>query len=216
MSTLRTFIQTRQRLLTWLSGLLLGYALLGFLLLPWLVNSQLEKILHERLRVTSQVESIYFNPFSFYFEIEQLSLTDADQGALLTLGNLQLNFQASRLALLKLQFSEIRVADLDIYYTRNNINDDTVSRLAQRWTDTAANVPEAPPSPSEAGELIPLEILSLKLSNISTHIIDEVPATPFSTSLSLVQAQIDNFSTLPDQSGRNVLSVNFEEDARLT
>lgn len=216
MSTLTTFIQTRRRLLTWLGGLLLGYALLGFLLLPWLVESQLEKTLNERLRVTSKIESIYFNPFSFYFEIEQLSLIDPDQDALLKLGNLQVNFQASRLALLKLQFAEIRIADLELYYTRNSAEDDTVSRLAQRWASTAAHAPETPPSAPEAGELIPLEILSLRLSNISTHIIDEVPATPFSTSLSLIQAQIDNFSTLPDQSGSNALSIDFEEDARLT
>jgi len=164
----------------------LGYALLGFLLPPWLVKSQLEKVLDERFSVTSEVESIYFNPFSFTFEIGQLSLTDPDRGALLALGNLQLNFQASRLALLKLQFSEIVVADLELYYTRNSMEDDTVSRLAQRWASTAANVPKTPSSPSEAGELIPLEILSFNLSNISTHIVDEVPATPFSTSLSLV------------------------------
>ncbi|MFT7471498.1 MAG: hypothetical protein ACI8XU_001394 [Kiritimatiellia bacterium] len=49
MSTLTSFIQTRRRLLTWLGGLLLGYTLLGFLLLPWLVESQLKKILNERL-----------------------------------------------------------------------------------------------------------------------------------------------------------------------
>jgi len=110
MSTLTDFLQTRRRLLSWLGGLLLGYALLGFLLLPWLVESQLEKLLDERLSVTSEVESIYFNPFSFYFQIDQLRLNDPEQGTLFHLGNLQLNFQASRLALLRLQFSEIRVA----------------------------------------------------------------------------------------------------------
>ena len=105
MSTLSTFIQARRRPLTWLSGLLLGYALLGFLLLPLLVESQLKKILNERLSVASEVESIYFNPFTFYFEIGQLTLIYPDQDALLTLGNLHINFQTSRLALLKLQFS---------------------------------------------------------------------------------------------------------------
>tara|TARA_B110000858_G_scaffold198493_1_gene265708 strand:+ start:8855 stop:11818 length:2964 start_codon:yes stop_codon:yes gene_type:complete len=216
MNTLSIFIQTRRRLLAWLGGLLLGYALFGFLLLPWLAESQLEKVLDERLWLTSEVESVYFNPFSFYFEIEQLSLADPDQETLLKLGNLQINFQASRLALLKLQFAEVRIADLDIYYTRNNVEDDTVSRLAQRWASTAADVPETQANPSEAGELIPLEILSLHLSNISTHVTDEVPTTPFSTSLVLVQAQIDNFSTLPKRSGNNALSINFEEDALLT
>lgn len=216
MSTLTTLIQSRRRLLTWLGGLLLSYALLGFLLLPWLVESQLKKVLNERLSVTSEVESIYFNPFSFYFEVEQLSLSDPDQDALLQLDNLQLNFQASRLALLKLQFAEIRVAGLDVYYSRSSEEDDTVSRLAQRWSSTAADAPETPASAPESSELVPLEILSLNLSNISTHIVDEVPATPFSTSLSLAQAQIDNFSTLPDQSGNNLLSLTFEEDALLT
>lgn len=218
MSTLTDLLQTRRRPLSWLGGLLLGYALLGFLLLPWLVETQLEKLLNERLSVTSEVESIYFNPFSFYAEIEQLRLGDPDQGSLLHLGKLQLNFQPSRLAVLKLQFSEIQIADLDIYYTRKAIADDTVSRLAQRWSSTAGDVNVTRPSEDdeEAGELIPLEILSLSLANISTHILDEIPATPFATTLSLAQAQIDNFSTLPDSSGNSALSILFEEDARLT
>lgn len=216
MSTLSSFIQTRKRLLSWLGGLLLAYALLGFLLLPWLVGTQLQKILQERLSVDSEVESIYFNPFSFYFEIEQLSLSDSEQGDLTTLGNLQLNFQASRLFLLKLQFAEIQIADLDIYYARNSTEDDSISRLAERWARTAAEVAEAQPESSGGGELVPLEILSLSLSNISTHIVDRVPTTEFSTSLSLAQAQIDNFSTLPDRSGNNTLTINFEEDALLS
>jgi len=216
MSTLSSFIQTRRRLLTWLGALLLGYTLLGFFLLPWIVTSQLEKFLDERLSVTSEVESIYFNPYSFYFEIRQLKLTDPDQGVLLHLDTLQLNFQASRLALLKLQFAEVLVADLDINYQRNSTENDTISRLAERWSSTAPSAPETPEPPSEPGELVPLEILSLTLSNISTHILDEVPATAFSTSLSLAQAQVDNLSTLPDSSGSNTLAINFEEDARLT
>ncbi|GJM13236.1 MAG: hypothetical protein DHS20C12_16390 [Pseudohongiella sp.] len=216
MSTLSSFLQTRRRLLSWLGGLLLGYALLGFLLLPWLVESQLEKLLDERLSATLEVESLYFNPFSFYFELEQLSLSDSEQGALLNLDSLRFNFQASRLALLKLQLSELSLAGLNIYYTRNSVTDDTVSRLARRWESSDGAAPEPETDSTESGELIPLEILSLSLSNISTHIIDRVPATEFSTTLSLAQAQVDNFSTLPDRSGNNALTLHFEEDAQLS
>jgi Domain of Unknown Function (DUF748) len=216
MSALSTFISTRRRLLTWIGGLLVAYALLGFLLLPWVVESQLQKVLDERLSVSAQVENVYFNPFTFYFEIEQLSLSDPEQGELLQLGHLQLNFQASRLALLKFQFAETSLADLDIYYARNSDGADTVSRLAERWANSATNVPETQANTQENGELLPVEILSLSLSNISTHLLDEVPATPFSTSLSLAQAQIDNFSTLPESLGNKAISINFEEEAQLT
>lgn len=209
------FLKSRRRLLAWLGGLLLSYTLIGFFLLPWLVETQLAKILDERLSLSSQVESVYFNPFSFYFEMEELRVSDPERDTLLHLGELQLNFQPSRLALLKLQFAEIRIGMLDIYYTRDSSAEDTISRLAQRWSSTAEPAADTSTT-SETGELVPLEILSLSLSSINAHIVDAVPATPFSTTLSLAQAQIDNFSTLPDQSGNNTLAIHFEEDAELT
>jgi hypothetical protein len=115
-------------------------------LLPWLIESQMEKILDERLSITSDVESIYLNPFSFYFEIVQLSLTDPDQDALLQLGNLQLNFQASRLALLKLQFAEIRIADLEVPIT-GNVNDpefNFIPAIRRAITNILTNIVAAP------------------------------------------------------------------------
>lgn len=215
MSTASTFFKSHRRLLTWLGGILLGYSLLGFFLLPWLLQSQLEQILDERLDVTSEVEVVYFNPFNFYFEIEQLSLNDPEQDALLNLGNLQLNFQPSRLFLLKLQFAEVRITDLDVYYSRESAENDTISRLARRWSDTAEATTEPAATAAVSGDLIPLEILSLTLSNINTHLRDALPTTPFETTLSLAQAQVDNFSTLPDRTGNNVLSIHFEEGAQL-
>lgn len=215
MSTLSNFLQTRRRLLTWLGGLLLGYALLGFLLIPWIVESQLRNILEDRLTLSAEVDSIYFNPFSFYFEMEQLRIVDPEQDALLHLGRLQLNFQASRLLLLKLQFADFQIADFDIFYARNTEEDDTLSRLSGRWSNTAETTADTAAEPSESSDLIPLEILSLTLSNINTHILDEVPSTPFSTTLNLANAQVNNFSTLLDQTGNNVLSLGFEEDASL-
>ncbi len=217
MTALSTFLQTRRRLLLWLGGLFVAYTLLGFFLVPWLIQSQLGKILDERLSLNSEIESVYFNPFSFYFEIEGLNLVDPDQGALLRLGRLNLNFQPSRLALLKLQFASINIANLDIYYARNTTDDDTVIRLAERWSSMSQAAPDAEVEPAiESGDLIPLEVLSLSLSGIRTHILDEVPATPFSTILTLAAAQIDNFSTLPDQLGNNTLSISFEEQASLS
>lgn len=213
MSTLTTFLHTRRRLLLWLGGVLTGYALLGFLLLPWLVETQLSKFLSDRVALETEVESVYFNPFSFYFAVEGLQVTDPGQSSLVDLGGLTLNFQPSRLLLLKLQFSEISVNDLQLYYARESDGADTVSRLAQRWLDTATAVAEPEES---AGELVPLEILALSVSNIRLHIEDAVPETPFVTTLVLAQARIENFSTLPDNLGNNVLALQFEQGARLS
>ena len=213
MTTLIAFIQARRRHLLWLSGILLTYALFGFLLLPWIVESQLQKILNDRLSIRAEVESVYFNPFSFYFEIDELRLIDADQDLLLNLGHLQLNFQASRLALLKFQFSEINISELEMYYVRNSIGDDSLARLTQRWADSTETAAEI--SAGGAG-LIPFEILSLSLSQISINIVDQVPITPFATTLTLAEAQVNNFSTLANQLGHNSLTLNFEENSQLT
>lgn len=192
------------------------YTLTGFFLLPWILESQLQQILQQRLQLDTRVERIYFNPYTFYLEVEGLQIDNTDASSLLSLGNLHVNFQASRLALLKLQFSEVDISDLNVSFKRDSVQQNTLSTLADRWTqsataDTEASVATEP----ESGDMIPLQIVSLQLSNIQLLVTDSVPSTEFSTSLQLASAQVNDFSTLPGERGDNAITIHFEDNARM-
>ena len=58
------------------SALVLLYAFIGFVLLPYILKPQLLKILDRQLAAKSAIGALYFNPFSFKATIEDFSLQD--------------------------------------------------------------------------------------------------------------------------------------------
>jgi len=221
MAGAKTFFSKIPRFVWWITGVLVLYAALGFLMVPWLAERQLKSILNERLELAAEIESIYFNPFSMFAQIDGLQIAYNDGSPLLQLQFLHTNFQPTRLVLLRLQFSELIASDFDLYVQRDGNGLDTFTRLAQNWANTAAPV-DAPPevdSEEERGEesgLIPIVAEAISLINLNFHVRDEVPATPFETSLRLAEVDIGNLSTLPDSRGPKNLILEFEAGARLT
>jgi hypothetical protein len=113
------------------------YAAIGFLLLPWVAERQITNLLQSRLGLDASIDSLYFNPFSFYLAIDGLELEDAQLGELFTLSHSHLNFQPSRLLLLKLQVAELVVDGVALDVARFSDGSTTASILAARWQDSA-------------------------------------------------------------------------------
>jgi len=218
MSNLHNSLKRVPKSAWWISALLLSYALLGFLLAPWLAERQVRGILDERLALTTEIESIYFNPFTFYARIDGLNIADQDGAPLLQTGTLIANFQPTRLLLLRLQFAALSVQDLDFFFQRNQEGQDTLSQLAQAWAatapTTAAADPETEPEDDQGGP-VPIQIDDIILADLNFHIRDAVPATVFESSLRLAEAHISDLSTLADREGTNALSIEFEDEAHL-
>ena len=230
MNKLKSFMQQRRRPLLWTGGLLSLYALLGFLLLPWLAEGQLVNTLQQRLGASARVESIHFNPFTLTASVELLQIDAADSSPLMSLGRLYLNLDPSRLLLLKVSIAEITVDTLQLHYTRYSAADDTITRLARQWAATAEPVSteasvvqpvseaESATGDNEANdELFPLEIRRIQYLNGSIEYRDEVPQTDFATTLGPVNLDVANISTLDTaEKGSEHLVMQIEQDATLT
>jgi hypothetical protein len=213
---LKDLIRQRRRPLLWTAGLLSLYALLGFLLVPWLAERQLVNTLQQRLGASAVVEDIDFNPFTFTAAIDVVEVQAADSTPLLSLGRLYLNLDPLRLLLLKLRIAEITVDTLQLHYTRYSETDDTMSRLAQQWAATAdPDAVEEEEEPSD--ELFPLEIERFQYLNGSVEYRDEVPQTDFATTLGPINIDVANISTLDTETrGTKDFVMQIEEDATLT
>ena len=225
MTGFRTVFSKIPRFAWWVTGVLLLYAALGFLFVPWLADRQLKTILDERLALAADVESIYFNPFSMYVQVDGLNIANTDGSPLLQLQSLHTNFQPTRLVLLRLHFGELLVSDLDLFIQRDGDGLDTFTRLAETWAATAEPVDTPSDTDSDEGSnegvneesgLVPIVAEAISLMNLNFHVRDEVPATPFDTSLRLAEVDIGNLSTLPDSRGPKSLVLEFEAGARLT
>ncbi len=198
-------------------ALVATYAALGFLLVPWVAERQLGSVLESRLGLETSLESLYFNPFSFYLALEELRLTDPQEGELLSLSHSHLNFQPSRLLLLKLQVAELAIDGLKAKVDRYSDGSTTASVLATRWQESAEpreDTSSVQPT-EEASELPAAEVLSLTLNEIEIVLTDAVPVTPFSTRVTLHGFQLTDFSTLENTTGNYQLNAEFENNAPL-
>ena len=202
-----------KRLLFWVSGTVVVYALLGFFLVPWLGQRQLSAILEERLELQTSVQSLRFNPFTFVAEIDALEISETDNSQLLSLGHLRVNFQPGALVTLRLRFAEIDIGDLDVYFSRYSDTENTLSQFSDRWASSAAI--SEPTVAEEDSDGIGLEIAAVALGNITLHLRDELPSTPFTTAVTIANASVENISTLPDESGNQSIAINLEQGAVL-
>lgn len=74
----RKALRRQWRLLA-LAGLLIGaYAAAGFLLVPYVARSVIEKYVTQDLKRHVSIGKISFNPFTFTTEIRSFALTEAD------------------------------------------------------------------------------------------------------------------------------------------
>lgn len=218
-------LSNHRRKLIGLTSLLTLYALAGFLLLPWYLERQLLNITQDRLALSSSVESIYFNPFSFYFEVNELVLNELDETPFFSLSHVHVNFQASRLLLLKAQLSDVSVDGVELNFSRQSTSVNTLTTLVQRWSDNNEDLDEildrenanaVNEEQAEEGELPAVEILKLNITNFNANLSDTSLVTPFQTTVELKQLQIDGLSTLPETRGTNDVVINFEQQSHLS
>lgn len=199
------------------TAVIIAYAAIGFLLLPWVAERQITNLLQSRLGLDASIDSLYFNPFSFYLAIDGLELEDAQLGELFTLSHSHLNFQPSRLLLLKLQVAELVVDGVTLEVARFSDGSTTASILAARWQDSAQPSAAAaePPAPAESTGLPAAEVRLLNINNVEIRLVDAVPATAFSTQFRLTAFQLTDFSTLENTRGNYSLTAEFEDNAPL-
>lgn len=225
----KQFSNHRRKLISIFAFLVL-YSLAGFLLLPWYLEKQLVSITQDRLALNSSVDNIYFNPFSFYFEINDVVINELDGKNLLKLSHFNTNFQASRLLLLKAQLANVTLDGMELNFERLSQTDNTLTVLAKHWAnsspqdsinDTSSELSadselltdeEAVPS----NRLPAIEILSLSLKNINANLTDSSLPTAFKTTVGIQSLQIDSFSTILDARGTNQITIDFEQQSQLT
>lgn len=118
-------------------GLLVLYSLLGFVVLPWFVQGQLIALLEERLGLSTEIDSVRFNPYSMVAAIDGLRVSDSDGSALLSLEHLGADLAFMRLLLMQVSLSGVELTGLDVFVERESESSNTATELASRWQATA-------------------------------------------------------------------------------
>ena len=202
------------RMWCWLAGVLATYTVVGFMVVPWVIERQLSALLQERLGVQMTVQDIQLNPWALTFGIDGLDLLDADGRRVISLERAFANLQVNSLTRKAWSIRELYLVGLHGSLRRYSASDSNIDRLASRWSATAEPVTEPLP-PSEPGAMPRLLIADLRVEDASLALTDGVLSPPLFTSIDDLDFTVTDLSTLPDALAPDTLSLIMGNGSQL-
>src|SRR5579862_7124298 len=183
----------RRKLLVWILGLLSGYAILGFLILPPVIRAVAVKQLSRQLGREVSIDKVKINPFVLSTTVRGLLIKDKDGQPFISWDEVYVNFQLSSFFGHPWVFKEISVtkpyARVQIYkdYTLNF--SDLVAKFS---TNAPAAAPTAPPRP------LALRVGRLQITGASASFTDFTTREPFERTIGPLNVTLQDFRTDPD------------------
>ncbi|NDG88440.1 MAG: DUF748 domain-containing protein, partial [Gammaproteobacteria bacterium] len=179
-------------------GLILGYALVGFLVIPLVLERFLPHQLGDLLKSPVSIEAIHFNPFSFRLEIDRLAILDQKETPVFSLnqGVLDVDFIGS-LWHRAPTFSELRLEAPSLALTQEANGEINLLKMIK---GIKSDDPPSPPVPEEAS-LPGLLIESAALMDGAVSFENREIAPYYSTKAEHLSLTLDHVSTLKNQEG---------------
>jgi len=187
---------------------LLVYALLGFLLLPYLIERFVPVYAQEQLQRQASVGKVHANPFLLSLEISDFSLQEADGQPIATAAHLLVNFQTTSLFRWAWTFGDLTITGLDLHWAIDENGRSNLGKLADAFPadEDAAETPSAP----TRFLLQHAQLIDGKLTYS-----DESLTTPASTTLAPINLELHDLSTLPEQRSPYAIIATLPEGGRL-
>jgi hypothetical protein len=184
---LRAWLIARWRMLSVIAGVLLVYALLGFLLVPHLVGKYAPQFVREQLHRQLTLGKVKFNPFTLALRLYQVQLSEANGAVIARIDYLLVNAELSSLFTGSYTFKKIQLDDPSvslIVAADGHVNLD--------FSDANA------PTPANKSTALPaVRIGELQLNHGKVHVEDLSRPKPFSADFTPIQFTLENFSTQP-------------------
>ena len=188
------FWKRRRVVLASLVGLVALYAILGFLVAPWVVKGQIVKQVGALTARPVTVERVRVNPFAFSLTVEGFEVKDRDGTRLASFDRFYVN--AALLALLR---REVGVEDLQLdrpylhagLDARGELN---VADILKRFQGEE----KAPPPPPPGGSKVVFRVGHLRISEAQIDFTDRSRRRPFDTTVGPITLELSNFRTRSD------------------
>jgi len=180
-------------------GLVVLYALVGFLVLPALARHYLPALLRDQLGVTATVGDLRFNPFVFRLEASDFALTDRDGGPLFAFDALAVDFESSSVMRRAWTFAE-----LSLHRPRLTLH------MASDGSLNLQKVLDALPSSADAesdADPPPLVLDHVTIDDAWVRYTDAGGATPATAEIGPLHLSVQEIATLPEHRGPYTLRM---------
>ena len=170
------------------------YALLGFLLVPWLAERTAVREADAALGLDLRIGGISFNPFTFVADIRGVEAGYASGHQLADIESILVNLQASALLGGRVVITEARIDGIAVTMRRDADGQIDIATLA------AAEPQDLPLEPAKPGW--PLLIETLLVEDMSVEWIDESIAPAAQLGIDDLRLEATDVSTVPETSFR--------------
>ncbi len=206
-----------QRLLIILASMILLYALIGFVVIPWVAKSKLPEVLFEQLGRPATVGDIAFNPFTLALTIDDFAVQEEDQSPIFGFQQFFVNFQFSSLFQEAYTFEEVKLV---LPYGLVMIRPDGTVNVAELGPTTSPEpdveiVAESSEDFGDEAGLPPLEIHHFAIEQGVVEFHDESRATPFSADIVPIDITLNNFTTRGDAENPYAVTAEFGDGETL-
>lgn len=199
----------------WLLGLFLIYNLALGVIAPMVIKSQLDDLVVKRLKLNLDVDGISINPYALTLNIDNLKISGKELGQPLGFSNLFINFQLWDSLGDTWTIKEAYLTGVYGEFKRINTKSNNFTGVINNWIASATETTAAEKTGSP--ETLPqLRIEDTKLQIAKLKIIDQVPKSRFETELGPIEFQINQFSTLPNVTGKQSLLLKTNTGVELS
>jgi hypothetical protein len=204
-----------QRALIGVATVLLLYTLAGFLVLPWWIESYGVRMIGDRLQRPVAVTEAAFNPFKFTLELKDVSIREADNQPLASVGRIFVDLEPSAYLGGTATVRTVQIDQPEVF----------VRRMADGRINLAQLAPPADPEPGqeeEKGDPVEFLVADFTLDNGKVVFRDET-AGGFETTASPIDVKVANLTNQVDQKAAYTLrlatgvgeGINLEGDLTL-
>ena len=178
--------------LLWVCGLVLFYAVAGFLILPPIIRSVAVTQLSRQLDREVSIEQVKINPFACSTTVRGLLIKDRDGEPFISWDEVYVNFQFSSLFGHAWVFKEISTSKP---FLRVQMNRDYTFNFSDLIAKFATNAPgPARPAPTQPVEV---HVGRLHIGGAAAALSDFTPREPFKRVVGPLDITLDNFRTEP-------------------
>ncbi len=195
-----------------LASLVFLYTFLGFVILPYLIQTNFSKIVKIQIGANSYLEKVYINPYSFELELSNLLIQDNTNKTLVYFKELSLDFEFLSLFEDILVVKQISMQDLksNIIIDKNQITNfqfiiDFVNQNQAHKDDKKV----------KSTQIVPIQIKEINFINNRISFEDNTKSKPFKVDTKPFDINLRNISTLPNSVGKLETFVEAKDTLKL-
>ncbi|HEX4325793.1 MAG TPA: DUF748 domain-containing protein, partial [Burkholderiales bacterium] len=189
------------------AGLLVVYALGGFLLVPYLIRNQVPKIALSELERKGEIGEVKFNPFTLRLELHDLRLSETAGAPLFGVGALTVDLDWISLPRRAWSFGEIHIVSPSASLAVARDGRFNIAELL-----ATIEKKKKPEEPSSGMPRLVIDHFALDQGKVEMK--DE--RAGYSNALTPIEFALDNFSTLPDRTGPYTFSANSARGGKIS